>query len=54
MQAISEYAKVASGQRVPLGLPANLEEAVRWLVWLLVAYLAFRLVLATLRWLVRK
>ena len=54
MPAISEYARVASGQRVPMGLPANLGEAVRWLAWLLVAYLTIRLVLAALRWVGRK
>ncbi len=54
MPAISEYARVASGQRLPPGLPASLGEAVRWLAWILVAYLAIRLGLGVLRWLARK
>jgi len=54
MPAISEYANLAGGQRATLRPPGNLEEIARWAVWFVVAYLAFRLGLAMLRWLARR
>jgi len=46
---MSEYAKVATSQRLPFHLPGNLEDVMRWALALLGAYLAIRLLLGLMR-----
>ena len=49
MPAISEYARLASGQHTVLRPPANAGEAARWLFLGVAVFVALRLVLGVLR-----
>jgi hypothetical protein len=48
--SLSEYTGLISKQPRPFRLPENLEEAGRWLLWLVAAYLAIRVVGAVVGW----
>jgi hypothetical protein len=49
MGALSEYAKIAGGQRSTLHPPANLEETVRWTIAIVLGFIALKLLFAIFR-----
>ncbi len=49
MPALTEYATLSSHRSLPVRLPQNLGEAIRWAAALVVAYLVVRLLAAMMR-----
>lgn len=49
MGALSEYAKIAGGQRSVLRPPSNLEETMRWALAIVLGFIALKLLFAIFR-----
>ena len=54
MGAISEYAKIAGGQRSALRPPSNLEDVLHWVVVIVIAFVGLRILLSIARWFARR
>jgi hypothetical protein len=54
MGAISEYAKIAGGQRSSLRPPSNLEDVIHWVVVLVIVFVGLKVLLSIVKWFARR